>query len=107
MVSKIVAKYIESIVLLGGKIIMARWKVIEQKLKVYGKDITFSDATTLLEHYGYVQDNKGKTSGSRVRFVMDGHAAILLHRPHPQKELKEYVIRDLHNIIEQEGFWNE
>ena len=41
---------------------MARWKVIEQKLKAYGKDITFSDAITLLEHYGYVQDNKGKTS---------------------------------------------
>lgn len=60
-----------------------------------------------LEHYGYAQDNKGKTSGSRVRFVMEGHADILLHRPHPQKELKEYVIKDLHNIIEQEGFWNE
>ena len=86
---------------------MARWKVIEQKLKAYGKDITFSDATTLLEHYGYAQDNKGKTSGSRVRFVMDGHADILLHRPHPQKELKEYVIKDLHSILEQEGFWNE
>lgn len=106
MVSKIVAKCIGFIVLLGGKI-MARWKVIERKLKAYGKDITFSDAITLLEHYGYSQDNKGKTSESRVRFVMDGHADILLHRPHPQKELKEYVIRDLHNIIEQEGFWNE
>ena len=49
---------------------MARWKIIEQKLKSYGKNITFSDATTLLEHYGYAQDNKGKTSGSRVRFIL-------------------------------------
>lgn len=106
MVSKIVANQIAYVVLSGGKM-MARWKVVEQKLKSYGKDITFSDAITLLEHYGYTQDNMGKTSGSRVRFVMEGHADILLHRPHPQKELKEYVIKDLHNIIEQEGFWNE
>lgn len=86
---------------------MARWKVIEQKLKNCSRAITFTDATTLLEHYGYSQNNMGRTSGSRVRFVMEGHADILLHKPHPQKELKEYVIRDLHNIIEQEGFWNE
>ena len=24
-----------------------------------------------------------------------------------ERLLKEYVIKDLHNIIEQEGFWNE
>ena len=86
---------------------MARWKVIEEKLKNLNKDITFMDAITLLEHYGYDQDNKGKTSGSRVRFTCDGHCDILLHRPHPKKELKGYVIRDLHNIFEQEGFWDE
>ena len=86
---------------------MARWKMIEQKLKNLSKDITFSDIVNLLEHYGYRQDNKGRTSGSRVRFVLEGHAHILLHKLHPQKELKEYMIKDLHNIIEQEGFWNE
>jgi len=37
----------------------------------------------------------------------DGHCDILLHRPHPQKELKEYVVKDLHYLFEQEGFWNE
>lgn len=86
---------------------MARWKIIENKLKSFSKDITFSDAVNLLEHYGYNQDNKGRTSGSRVRFTCDGHADILLHKPHPQKELKRYVINELHCIIEQEGFWNE
>ncbi|MCQ2496268.1 MAG: type II toxin-antitoxin system HicA family toxin [Lachnospiraceae bacterium] len=86
---------------------MARWKTIEEKFKNLSKDITFSDAVTLLEHYGYTQDNKGRTSGSRVRFISDKHCDILLHKPHPQKELKGYVIRDLHNIFEQEGFWNE
>lgn len=86
---------------------MGRWKVIEERLKAYGKDISFSDVITLLEHYGYKMDNKGKSSGSRVRFTCEGHCDILLHRPHPQKEIKEYVVKDLHYILEQEGFWNE
>jgi len=86
---------------------MARWKVIGEKFKNCSKDITFDEAVTLLEHYGYQINNKGKTSGSRVRFICEDHCDILLHRPHPQKELKEYVIKDLRNIFVQEGFWNE
>jgi len=86
---------------------MARWKIIEEKFKNFSKDITFQDEITLLEHYGYVQNNKGRTSGSRVSFSCDGHCDILLHRPHPQKELKEYVEKNLHYLFEQEGFWNE
>lgn len=34
-------------------------------------------------------------------------ADILIHRPLPQKELKGYVIRDLFDIVEQEGLWSE
>ena len=86
---------------------MARWKIIEKKFKNLKKDITFLDAVLLLEHYGYKQDNKGKTSGSRIRFTCEGHCDILLHKPHPQKELKEYVIKDIKAVFEQEGFWNE
>ena len=86
---------------------MAKWKLIEDKFKVLSRDITYSEAVTLLNHYGYILDNKGKTSGSRVRFVQNGHCDILIHRPHPQKELKEYVVKDLKNIFEQEGFFDE
>lgn len=86
---------------------MASWKAIEQKFKNRSRNISYVEAVTLLKHYGYIQDDKGKTSGSRVRFVCDGHCDILLHRPHPQKELKEYVVKELVYIFEQEGFWNE
>lgn len=86
---------------------MAKWKLIEQKVKNKQRNITFEEMVLLLEHYGYIQDNKGKTSGSRMRFRLDGHADILIHRPHPQKELKEYIVKDLHDLLEMEGFWNE
>lgn len=86
---------------------MARWKLVEEKFMNGSKSITYNDAVVLLEHYGYKEDNKGRTSGSRVRFTCETHCDILLHRPHPQKELKEYIIKDLRTIFEQEGFWNE
>lgn len=86
---------------------MARWKTIETKFKNFAKNITYDETVSLLEHYGYIQHNKGRTSGSRVCFTCKGHCDILLHRPHPGRELKMYVVRDLHNLFEQEGFWDE
>lgn len=86
---------------------MGRWELTDKKLKNFSKNITYSEMESLLEHYGYMKDNKGKTSGSRVRFTCEGHCDILLHKPHPQKELKGYVVKDLHELFEQEGFWNE
>ena len=43
----------------------------------------------------------GKTSGSRVRFISNNHA-ILLHKPHGRKELLEYQVKQLLEILEQE-----
>jgi len=36
-------------------------------------------------------------------FVSDEHGSILLHKPHPQKELKTYQVKQLLEILEQEG----
>ena len=82
---------------------MGSWKKIEEKLKLLSKSITFEEICTLLIHYGYEKDDKGKTSGSRVRFTCNGRADILLHKPHPQKELKSYVIKNLLDVLKQEG----
>jgi hypothetical protein len=50
-----------------------------------------------------IKSNKGKTSGSRVKFESEIYGAILLHKPHPQKELKAYQIKQLVEKLEQEG----
>ena len=84
------------------RLLIAYEKLI-QRLKSKPKDFTFDDAETLLKYLDYVRSNKGKTSGSRVMFVNDGHGSILLHKPHPQKELKAYQIKQLLEILEQEG----
>ncbi len=77
-------------------------KLIEH-LKSKPKDFTFNDAETLLRYFDYKRSNKGKTSGSRVMFVSDNHPPIMLHKPHPRKELLAYQIKQLIDILEQEG----
>lgn len=76
-------------------------KLIE-RLKTNPKDFTFDEAETLLGFFGYERRNKGKTSGARVMFVSAGRHSILLHKPHPRKELLAYQIRDLREALEQE-----
>lgn len=74
------------------------------ELKSNPKTFTFDEAESLLGYLTYYRSNKGKTSGSRVMFTSDEHKTkILLHKPHPRKELLEYQIRQLIEQLEQEG----
>lgn len=77
-------------------------KLIE-RLKSKPKDFTFDDAESLLRCFSYRRFNKGKTSGSRVMFISEDHPPILLHKPHPRKELLEYQVKQLIEVLEQEG----
>ena len=82
---------------------MGQKEKLIQRLKAKPKDFTFDEAEALLGYLSYVRSNKGKTSGSRVMFISEEHEAILLHKPHPQKELKAYQIKQLIEVLEQEG----
>ncbi len=74
------------------------------KLKSNPKNFSFDDAESLLNCFTYRRSNKGKTSGSRVMFTSDEYKTkILLHKPHPRKELLEYQIKQLIELLEQEG----
>jgi hypothetical protein len=74
-----------------------------QRLKSMPKDFTFDEAASLLNYLGYIRSDKGRTSGSRVMFTNENHSTILLHKPHPRKELLEYQIKQLIEVLEQEG----
>lgn len=54
-------------------------------------------------HSHILGGGKAKTSGSRILFTNEGHGNILMHKPHPQKELKSYQVKQLLEILEQEG----
>ena len=65
----------------------------KQKLidKLISKNITYNEMESLLVSLGFMKSNKGKTSGSSVRFQY-GKIRIDLHKPHPRKELLDYQV---------------
>ncbi|MBR0091103.1 MAG: type II toxin-antitoxin system HicA family toxin [Lachnospiraceae bacterium] len=73
-----------------------------KKLKSNPHDYTFDEMATLLGLLSYQQSNKGKTSGSRVKFT-NGQDVILMHKPHPGNELKTYQVKQLIEHLTQEG----
>lgn len=72
-----------------------------KRLKSNPKDFTFDELRIALESQGFELSNKGKTSGSRVKFLK-GNTAIILHKPHPRKELLQYQIKQVIEILEKE-----
>lgn len=81
-------------------------KLIE-RLKSKPRDFTFDDAETLLRFFNLIRFNKGRSSGSRVIFSGGGHGDFLMHRPHPQKELKPYQVKELLEHLKREGLIDE
>ncbi len=82
---------------------MGQKEKLIQKLKSRPKNFTFEEAETLLGYFTYSRSNKGRTSGSRVMFTSSQYAPILLHKPHPRKELLSYQVKQLIDTLEQEG----
>lgn len=84
-------------------IILGQIDKLIEKLKARPKTYLYSDAELLMKHFKFDKSNKGKTSGSRVIFTSDDHGSVMLHKPHPQKELKSYQVKQLADFLEQEG----
>ena len=83
---------------------MGKKEKLIQRLKSKPKDFTFDEAETLLGYLSYSRSNKGKTSGSRVMFINENNnSKILLHKPHPRKELLKVQVRQLKEHLEKEG----
>ncbi|WP_370750189.1 type II toxin-antitoxin system HicA family toxin [Eubacterium sp.] len=75
---------------------MSKFEKAKERIKLKPKDYTYSEAKALLSQIGFVEYNKGKTSGSRVRFYRrEDQKAILLHKPHPGDVMKPGAVKDL------------
>lgn len=83
---------------------MSRLEKAIKRLKSKPKDFTYDEAKNILNNLGYIEDNKGKTSGSRVTFINKDYKKIELHKPHPNNILKPYQINRLLNKL---GEWEE
>ncbi|MBQ7578018.1 MAG: type II toxin-antitoxin system HicA family toxin [Synergistaceae bacterium] len=57
----------------------------------------------MLSRFGFNESNKGKTSGSRVKFERGDGKFILLHKPHPGDVMSSGNVEDLINFLRKLG----
>ncbi len=85
---------------------MSKIEKLVKRLLSNPKDFTFDELAKVLTYYGFEMSNKGKTSGSRVKFLhRERKIPIIIHKPHPAPTLKTYAIKQVieelkkHNIL--------
>ena len=82
---------------------MTRRDKLIARLKGKPKDFTWDELVRLLKSLDYKESVTGKTGGSRRRFVHPDAPTIALHKPHPGKIVKMYVIEDVVRVLTEEG----
>ncbi len=81
---------------------MSKHEKLLARLLSRPKDFEWSEAVTLLGHYGF-ETLTG--SGSRRKFVhLQTKQVIDLHKPHPGNILKTYIIKELIAGLKEGGF---
>jgi hypothetical protein len=64
----------------------------------------YEDVKRILRHFGYVESNKGMTSGSRVKlYHPDTKAAILLHKPHGASPMPKGAVESVVKFLKEHG----
>ena len=73
------------------------------RMNTLPKDVSFDEYCRFLGYFDYELDNKGKTSGSRARFLRDGSLPILVHKPHGHKDMWWQDIEKALQALTKEG----
>lgn len=79
---------------------MSKFEKDLKRLLSKPKDFTYDEAKAILNKVGFVENNKGKTSGSRVMFEKE-NVRLELHIPHPKRILKEYQIIKIIEVLKK------
>ncbi|MCH7732600.1 MAG: type II toxin-antitoxin system HicA family toxin [Candidatus Marinimicrobia bacterium] len=68
-------------------------------------DFKYSELKLIFEHYGYIEKNKGKTSGSKVAFVDKTSKVIFgMHKPHKKSDsVQKCVLRSAQQHLLNHG----
>ena len=85
---------------------MSKLKKEIERLKLKPKDFTYDEAKKILNNFGFIENNKGKTSGSRVKFIDNQNRIIELHKQHPKNILNPYQIKLIINKLKERGDFN-
>ena len=62
-------------------------------------DFHYDEMVKLLGYFSFNEVKKGKTSGSRVRFMNQDRVPIILHKPHPGGIMKHYQMKQIKEVL--------
>jgi hypothetical protein len=72
---------------------MSKNEKLVKKLLEEPRNFTFDELVTLMRDFGYSAENRGRSSGSAIMFYNSAlNDKIMIHKPHPEKEVKRYVL---------------
>jgi hypothetical protein len=74
---------------------MSRIEKLPFRLLSVPTDFTWDELVKVLNHFGYYETECGKTGGSRRKFVDENGNSFNLHKPHPEKIVKEYALKKI------------
>lgn len=75
---------------------MSKYTKAKNRILTVPADYTYSEIKYLLGKLGFREWNKGKTSGSRVKFYRESdQRIIMLHRPHPGDIMDRGAVEDV------------
>lgn len=84
---------------MGTKLEKAKFRLLSEP-----SDYTYGEANTLLNHLGFKEFSKGKSSGSRVKYYRESDKkSILLHKPHPSNIMDKGAVKDLKSFLIEIG----
>ena len=86
-----------------GEFGLSKIEKLIERLKTEPSDFTYKEMITVLGALGFVASSKGRTSGSRVKFINGDGLEIIMHKPHPQKEIRRVYVSEIVRKLEQEG----
>ena len=62
----------------------------------------FSELRKVMSYFGYLESNKGATSGSRVKFYHPKtKEVLLLHKPHPGDEMAKAAVDSVVKFLKE------
>ena len=82
---------------------MSKLEKVIQRLKAKPRDFTYEEMKMVLNNFGFIEYNRGKTSGSRVLFIDKNGIKIELYKPHPNNVLKQYQIKQILDKLNEWG----
>jgi len=62
-------------------------------------DFHYDEVVKLLGYFDFQEVKKGKTVGSRVKFMNAEGVPIMLHKPHPSGIMKYYQLKQIKEVL--------